>query len=40
MAEIFSNGLRGLLFLLFGSRNSRPAVLNLGTISVFILVFF
>lgn len=29
MTEIFSSGLRGLLFLLLGSRNSRPEVLDL-----------
>lgn len=39
MTEIFSNGLRGLLFLLLGSRNSRPAVLDLGIILVFVLAF-
>lgn len=38
MTEIFSNGLRGLLFLLLGSRNSRSEVLDLGIFLVLDLV--
>lgn len=39
MTEIFSNGLRGLLFLLLRSRNSRSEVLDLGIFLVLDLVF-
>lgn len=39
MTEIFSNGLRGLLFLLPSSRNSRSEVLDLGIILVLDLAF-
>lgn len=39
MTEIFSSGLRGLLFLLPSSRNSRSEVLDLGIILVLAHAF-